>query len=152
MYIILTFTWWCRQPRGNYWMGTLCWTDFFHILNFMNVKFAEFEKLSFCVVQELIYVTPYSCSDAVMMNSMTLLKTRILYARTQKWPNKWTNMKGSGEWGKRQGGTLKNAASGPFFSYTLLDLPMAIIIPCMLGVIIAWPGSRNHVKQNNRSL
>lgn len=48
--------------------------------------------------------------------------------------------------------TLKKAASGPFFSYTLLVLPMAIIIPCMLGVIIACPGSRNHVKHNNRSL
>lgn len=46
--------------------------------------------------------------------------------------------------------TLKKAASGPFFSYTLPDLPMAIIIPCMLGVIIACPGSRNHVKHNNR--
>lgn len=52
----------------------------------------------------------------------------------------------------KTGGTLKKDASGPFFSYTLLDLPMAIIIPCMLGVIIACPGSRNHVKQNNRSL
>lgn len=29
---------------------------------------------------------------------------------------------------------------------------MAIITPCMLGVIIACPGSRNHVKHNNRSL
>lgn len=83
-----------------------------------------------------------------------------LLQRTQKKTDKWTGMKGKGvevEMGRgrvkgKTGSTLKKAASGPFFSYTLLDLPMAIIIPCMLGVIIICPGSRNHVKQNNKSL
>lgn len=32
--------------------------------------------------------------------------------------------------------TLKNPASGPHLSYTLLDLPIAMIIPCIFGVII----------------
>lgn len=45
--------------------------------------------------------------------------------------------------------TLKKASSGPFFSYTPLVFPIAIIIPCMFGVIIACPGSRNHVKHNS---
>lgn len=34
--------------------------------------------------------------------------------------------------------TLKNPASGPHLSYTLLDLPIAMIIPCILGVIMIW--------------
>lgn len=50
---------------------------------------------------------------------------------------------------KRERSTLKKAASGPLFSYTLPTLPMAIIILCMLGVIIACPGSRSHVKNTN---
>lgn len=48
-----------------------------------------------------------------------------------------------------RGSTLKKAASGPFFSNTLLVLPMAIITPCILGVIIVCPGSRNHIKKQN---
>lgn len=32
--------------------------------------------------------------------------------------------------------TLKNPASGPHLSYTLLDLPIAMIMPCILGVIM----------------